>query len=202
VGLERFERGRIAFGDLAVRGDLEDGGRKARDRAVRALRGQVGLVFQQFELFPHLSVIENCVLAPCRVRNEARAEVESRVRALLSDLGLTEKTGAFPEQLSGGQRQRVAIARALAMQPRVLLYDEPTSALDPSLKREVAESLLRVKKSGVTQIVVTHDVQLARDAAETIFVLDAGRIAEEGPPAEVLGRPKSEAAKRLVESVR
>jgi ABC-type polar amino acid transport system ATPase subunit len=201
VGLERFDRGAIALGDVVVRGDL-DGGPGARDKAVRALRGQVGLVFQQFELFPHLSVIENCVLAPCQVRGEPRGEAEARALSLLDDLGLSAKHAAYPEQLSGGQRQRVAIARALAMRPRVLLYDEPTSALDPSLKREVQESLHRVRATGVTQIVVTHDLQLARDSAEVVYVLHDGQIAEHGPPDEVLGSPKTLAARRLVEAVR
>jgi ABC-type polar amino acid transport system ATPase subunit len=188
VGLDRFDTGTISVGDLTVRaGHVGDG-----------LRGHVGLVFQSFELFPHLTVLQNCVLAPCKVKGESRDEAESRAAGLLKDLGLGDKHGAFPDQLSGGQRQRAAIARALNMRPNVLLYDEPTSALDASLKREVLEALLRVRSQGVTQIVVTHDVQLARDAAESVLVLDDGRIAEAGAPADVLGNPRSDAARRLV----
>jgi ABC-type polar amino acid transport system ATPase subunit len=188
VGLESFDSGTIAVGDSIVR---------AQSRA-DALRGQVGLVFQSFELFPHLSVMQNCVLAPCKVKGEPRDQAESRAASLLDDLGLGDKKQAFPEQLSGGQRQRAAIARALTMQPNVLLYDEPTSALDASLKREVLEALLRVRSQGVTQIMVTHDVALAREAAESVFVLDGGRIAEEGAPADVLKNPRTDAARRLV----
>ncbi len=190
VGLERFDGGSISVGNLTVR--------PGNGKGSEGLPGHVGLVFQSFELFPHLTVVENCVLAPCKVKGEARAEAESRARGLLDELGLGQKLAAFPEQLSGGQRQRVAIARALSMQPDVLLYDEPTSALDASLKREVLEALLRVRSQGVTQIVVTHDVALAREANGTVFVLDEGRIAEQGPAAEVLVKPKSDATRRLV----
>jgi len=188
VGLEGFDRGTVTIGDLVVRGD--------QDRST--LRGRVGLVFQSFELFPHLSVVENCVLAPCKVKHEPRAQALQRAARLLGELGLADKQAAYPDQLSGGQRQRVAIARALAMEPGLLLYDEPTSALDPSLKREVVEALLRVRATGVTQIVVTHDVELAQRAADQVLVLDGGRVAESGPPSEVLTRPSSEAARRLV----
>jgi ABC-type polar amino acid transport system ATPase subunit len=148
--------------------------------------GRVGLVFQSFELFPHLSVLDNCTLAPMRARGKPRAAAEKHALELLDQLGLADKAGAFPEALSGGQRQRVAIARALAVEPRVLLYDEPTSALDPSLKQEVGRSLRRVAATGITQILVTHDMDVAREASDVVFVLEAGRVARSGPPAEVL----------------
>jgi len=161
------------------------------------LGGQAGLVFQSFELFPHLTALGNCVLAQRLVSGRSRAEAEERARRLLGDLGLADKLDAYPERLSGGQRQRVAIARALAMEPAVLLYDEPTSALDLSLRREVAETLRRVGALGMTQLVVTHDVRLAR-ASDVVMVLDQGRIVEQGPPARVLDSPQHEATRRLV----
>jgi ABC-type polar amino acid transport system ATPase subunit len=191
VGLETFDGGTIGLGEETI-----SAGKSA------ALLGRVGLVFQSIELFPHLSVVENCMLAPVRVRNRPRAEAADRALALLAELGLADKANEFPDYLSGGQRQRVAIARALAMEPRVLLYDEPTSALDPSLKREVADTLRRVRGTGVTQIVVTHDVWLAREAADAIFILDAGKIVESGAPAKVLDSPTEEATKKLLDGKR
>ena len=161
------------------------------------LGGRAGLVFQSFELFPHLTALGNCVLAQRLVAGRSRAEAEARARQLLGDLGLGDKLEAYPERLSGGQRQRVAIARALAMEPAVLLYDEPTSALDPSLRREVAETLRRVSALGMTQLVVTHDVRLAR-ASDVVMALDHGRVVERGPALEVLDAPRHEATRRLV----
>ena len=200
AGLEAFDAGTLAAGDATVYGEDRVGRGRGRPAALAALRGRVGLVFQSFELFPHLSVMENCVLAPTRVRGVPRPVAEARAAALLEELGLGDKARAFPDHLSGGQRQRVAIARALCMEPRALLYDEPTSALDPSLKAEVAQALARVKATGVTQLVVTHDVQLARDVADVVFILDRGEIAESGPPSKVLLAPEHEATRRLVTS--
>jgi ABC-type polar amino acid transport system ATPase subunit len=186
VGLERWDSGSIHIDDT--------------DISIIGPRGRVGLVFQSFELFPHLSVLENCMLAPMKVRRVARDEAETRARGLLGQLGMSEKAGAYPDHLSGGQRQRVAIARALAMEPRVLLYDEPTSALDASFRREVRDTLARVQGAGVTQVVVTHDVALAREAAEEVFVLDSGRIVEHGPPKSLFEAPQEEATRRLLKS--
>ena len=180
VGLEPFDGGAIEVDGVAAR--AEDG-----PRALAALRGRVGLVPQSFDLFPHLSALENCALAPRVVKRERRADAEARAAALLARLGLADRQRAYPEQLSGGQRQRVSIARAMAMEPRVLLYDEPTSSLDPSMKDEVRRTLFTVRESGVTQLVATHDVELARSAAEWVLVLEDGRIAREGEPARVLG---------------
>jgi ABC-type polar amino acid transport system ATPase subunit len=176
VGLEGFDRGSIEVDGVRV---------EAAKSAPTSLLGRVGLVFQSFELFPHLSVLDNCTLAPCRVRGAPRGEVEARVIELLRLLGLADKAAAHPVRLSGGERQRAAIARALAMEPRVLCYDEPTSALDPSLRREIMKTLERVKETGVTQVVVTHEVALARDVADLVFVLDRGRIVESGPPDQI-----------------
>jgi len=176
VGLDPFDSGSIEIDGVTVSAG-GDG---------RALLGRVGLVFQSFELFPHLSVLDNVTLAPVQARGEPRAEAERQARELLEELGLGDKATAFPEALSGGQKQRVAIARALAVRPRVLLHDEPTSALDPSLKQEVGRTLRRVARTGVTQIVVTHDVDVARDASDLVFVLEAGRVLRSGPAREVL----------------
>jgi ABC-type polar amino acid transport system ATPase subunit len=179
VGLDAFDRGSIEIDGVTV-------GPGARARTEPRMLGRVGLVFQSFELFPHLSVLDNCTLAPVRAHKKPRAAAEKLALDLLDRLGLADKAHAFPEALSGGQRQRVAIARALAVEPRVLLYDEPTSALDPSLKHEVGRSLRRVAATGITQILVTHDLEVAREASDIVFVLEAGQVARSGPPSEVL----------------
>jgi ABC-type polar amino acid transport system ATPase subunit len=189
VGLETFQRGRIQVGELVAEGGAERS----------PLLGRVGMVFQSLELFPHLSALDNCTLGPVRARRRPRAEAEARARELLGRLGLGDKQAAYPAQLSGGQRQRVAIARALAMEPEVLVYDEPTSALDPSLKREVLEAIEEVRTTGVTQVVVTHDMALARNVADEVLILDGGVIAERGAPAAVFANPASDATRRLLE---
>jgi len=167
AGLDRAERGTITVGELVVEGG----------RGAATLRGRVGLVFQTFELFPHLSVLENCVLGPVRARSVARATAEASARSLLAQLGLAEKMAEHPTRLSGGQCQRVAIARALAMAPACLLYDEPTSALDPGRRSELVEVLHDVRAGGMTQLVVTHDAALVDAVADVVFHLDAGRLA-------------------------
>jgi len=169
-----------------------------RAQAVAAIRERVGLVFQSFELFPHLTVLDNCTLALRKARGVAPAQARDRAMKSLDQLGLASRADAFPEHLSGGQRQRVAIARALVMDPQVLLYDEPTSALDPSLKWEVLKTLRQVKESKVTQIVVTHDIKLARTAAESVFILDHGQIIEHGAPSAVLDAPAHESTRTLL----
>jgi ABC-type polar amino acid transport system ATPase subunit len=178
VGLDPFDAGSIEIDGLTITAGVAGAGPQ--------LLGRVGLVFQSFELFPHLSVLDNCTLAPIRARNKPRAAAEKLVLELLDQLGLADKAGAYPEALSGGQRQRVAIARALAVEPKVLLYDEPTSALDPSLKQEVGRSIRRVAATGITQILVTHDLDVAREASDLVFMLEAGRVARSGPPGAVL----------------
>jgi ABC-type polar amino acid transport system ATPase subunit len=198
VGLDRFDHGMIEMDGVRIDADQIGSRRSDWTAALNGLRGRVGMVFQSFELFPHLTVLENCTLAPTRVKGVVDALAEATGLSLLDELGLRAKAGAYPDQLSGGQKQRVAIARALCMDPAVLLYDEPTSALDPSLRHEVLQTLQRVSASGMTQVVVTHDIDLAREAADLVFVLDAGRIAEAGPPAEIFARPAHEATKRLL----
>lgn len=167
-GLENFDRGTVEVAGVRC----ENGG------ASELLRGKVGLVFQSLELFPHLNVLENCVLAPVRAHGCARIVAEARAHELLELLGIADKAPVHPEALSGGQRQRVAIARALMVEPQVLLYDEPTSALDPALKAEVGRNLGMVaERTGMTQVVVTHDPALARDVAQAVYVLEDGRLA-------------------------
>ena len=196
VGLEPFERGEIEVDGAVLRG-TEECTHREREASLRALRERTGLVFQSFELFPHLTALDNCTLAPMKVKGVARAEAEAQARGLLEQLGLGDKADVYPARLSGGQRQRVAIARALAMSPRVLLYDEPTSALDPSLKGEVLSALKRVDATGVTQVVVTHDLQVAR-GAEHVAVLAGGLVVERGHPDAVLARPSHEATRTLL----
>jgi ABC-type polar amino acid transport system ATPase subunit len=196
VGLEPFDRGTLDIDGVVVKGTSECSAAE-RAKMLAAARLKLGLVFQSFELFPHLTALQNCTLAPVQVRGTSETEAVEKARALLDQLGLSEHAGKFPEQLSGGQKQRVAIARALAMEPRVLLYDEPTSALDPSMKGEVLQALKRVDASGVTQIVVTHDVQLAK-AMEHVCVLDAGVVVESGEPKLVLDSPAHESTRKLL----
>ena len=196
MGLEPFESGSIDIDGVIVRGTKESPPAE-RKAAIAEARKKLGLVFQSFELFPHLTALENCVLAPMQVKLESRAVAEKRARELLCQLGLEPRLLAFPEQLSGGQKQRVAIARALAMEPRVLLYDEPTSALDPSMKNEVLQSLKRIDATGVTQVVVTHDLQLAR-GVEHVCILDHGVVIESGPPEVVLKTPVHEGTRALL----
>ena len=174
--------------ETATSGEIEIAGMKLTDPRtnIHQLRQHVGMVFQQFNLFKHLTILENITIGPRKVKKVAAAEADKVARELLAKVGLVGKETSYPDELSGGQQQRVAIARALAMEPRVLLYDEPTSALDPSLKQEVSRSIRRVAARGITQIVVTHDLDVARDAADIVFVLEAGRVQRSGPPNEVL----------------
>jgi polar amino acid transport system ATP-binding protein len=198
MGLEPFERGTVEVGGVTVPG-TEACPPRARRLAVAEARRKLGLVFQTYELFPHLTALENCTLAPVKVRGLEASVARSRATDLLAQLGLEAHLDAWPEQLSGGQRQRVAIARALAMEPEVLLYDEPTSALDPSMKSEVLQTLKRVDATHVTQVVVTHDLHLAR-GVEYVCVLDEGRVIEAGPPETVLRHPSHASTRRLLEA--
>jgi polar amino acid transport system ATP-binding protein len=158
---------------------------------LRAVRTRVGMVFQTFQLFPHLTALENVMEAPCRVLGFGASEAEARARALLARVGLAEHADGYPERLSGGQQQRVAIARALAMEPVVMLLDEPTSALDPRLVGEVLAVVSDLAAAGQTMVIVTHELAFARRVASRVIVLAGGRIVESGPPAEVLDRPRA-----------
>ncbi|MGH3077137.1 MAG: amino acid ABC transporter ATP-binding protein [Gaiellaceae bacterium] len=165
---------------------------------VSAIRQRIGIVFQQFNLFPHLTAIDNLTLAARRIRRMPRREAERRARELLASVGLEEKADQHPHQLSGGQQQRVAIARALMMQPHVMLFDEVTSALDPELVGEVLVVMRDLAREGMTMLIVTHEMQFAREVGDRVVFMDDGKIVEEGPPPEVLDNPKEERTQRFL----
>ncbi len=195
--LETPDAGRITIADVTI----EAGGRVDRERQ-RQLRLRAGMVFQQFHLFPHLTALGNVMEAPVRVLGRPRDAVEAQALGLLEQVGLSQHAGHRPGQLSGGQQQRVAIARALAMEPAVLLLDEPTSALDPELREEVRDVLRRLADEGSTMLTVTHDMQLARDIADTVLFFHAGTIVESGPPEQLFGDPVHERTREFLRSVR
>ncbi|MCL1465631.1 amino acid ABC transporter ATP-binding protein [Argonema galeatum] len=163
---------------------------KLSQTELRRLRSQVGMVFQQFNLFPHLSVLENLTLAPRQVLGKSRSQSEEQARFYLEKVGLAEKAEVYPDQLSGGQKQRVAIARSLCMNPQIMLFDEPTSALDPELVGEVLLAMQQLANEGMTMVVVTHEMQFARDVAHRVIFMDKGRVAEEGAARAVITEPK------------
>lgn len=171
-------------------------------KQLRQLRSQVGMVFQQFNLFPHLSVLDNLTLAPQQVLGRSRQESQERARFYLEQVGLSEKIHTYPEQLSGGQKQRVAIARSLCMEPSVLLFDEPTSALDPELVGEVLEVMQKLAEAGMTMVVVTHEIQFAREVANRVLFLDRGQILEEGAARDVLTNPQSDRLRAFLSRIR
>jgi cystine transport system ATP-binding protein len=187
--LEVPDSGRITIDGVTVEGGRLPRTRREREQQ-RQLRLRAGMVFQSFNLFPHLSVLENLTTAPRAVRGISPAEAVARARELLIKVGLESKAGAYPSQLSGGQQQRVAIARALAMDPRVMLFDEPTSALDPELRDEVLQVMRRLAEDGMTMIVVTHEMQFARDMADRVLFFEGGRVAEAGPPEQIFANPQ------------
>jgi len=188
--LEPIQAGRIFFEGEEITRDGVD---------VSAVRQRIGIVFQQFNLFPHLTVIDNLTLAARRIRKLARAEAERRARELLDVVGLPEKAGQHPHQLSGGQQQRVAIARALMMSPKVVLFDEVTSALDPELVGEVLVVMRDLARgSGTTMLVVTHEMHFARDVGDRVVFMDGGKIVEQGRPADVLDSPREERTRRFL----
>ena len=173
----------------------------ADEKAKNRMRSEMGMVFQHFNLFPHLSILDNITLAPRLVRGRSRSEAERKAMELLERVGLTQKAKAYPQQLSGGQKQRVAIVRSLAMEPKMMLFDEPTSALDPEMVGEVLDVMKDLARNGMTMAVVTHEMRFAREVASRVLFLDGGRIAEEGTPAEIFGRPKSDRLKEFLGKV-
>ena len=168
---------------------------------INKVREEVGMVFQRFNLFPHMSVLDNITLAPMKVRKISREKAEMTAQELLDRVGLGDKANAFPNQLSGGQQQRVAIARALAMQPKVMLFDEPTSALDPEMVGEVLDVMKRLAESGMTMVIVTHEMGFAREVGTRLLFVDGGYIVEEGVPKEVFENPKEERTKLFLSKI-
>ena len=187
---------KINAGSITVAGELvgyrENNGRlyELRDSEIAQRRSEIGMVFQQFNLFPHMTVLENLIEAPVQVRREKVKTASDRARELLDRVGLTDKADAYPRSLSGGQQQRVAIARALNMRPKLMLFDEPTSALDPELVGEVLDVMRDLAADGMTMIVVTHEIAFAREVADTVTFMDDGVVVESGPPEQVLGDPQ------------
>jgi len=188
--LEKIDRGQVRVNGTLI-GYRQAGDRlhELPERDILRQRSRIGFVFQQFNLFPHLTVLENVVEAPVSAQHRRRSEVEVEARALLERVGLADKAAAYPRQLSGGQQQRVAIARALALQPDVILFDEPTSALDPELVGEVLAVIKELARDGATLVVVTHEIGFAREVADTVVFLDGGRVVEQGPPEQVIDHP-------------
>jgi arginine/lysine/histidine/glutamine transport system ATP-binding protein len=184
--LETVNRGKIVISNLEISKP------QLSSRELKEVRSRIGMVFQQFNLFPHLSVLDNLTLAPQQVLKIPRSESKERAQYYLQEVGLADKAEMYPEQLSGGQRQRVAIARSLCMEPQIMLFDEPTSALDPELVGEVLAVMRRLAEQGMTMVVVTHEIQFARDVANRVMFLDQGRVAEAGLAREVLTNPNSD----------
>ena len=190
--LEEHQRGDIIVDGIELSNDI---------RNIDAIRREVGMVFQSFNLFPHLTVMQNIALAPTRVRKLPRAEAEDTANELLSRVGIPEQADKYPSELSGGQQQRVAIARALAMQPKIMLFDEPTSALDPEMIKEVLDVMQELAGSGMTMIVVTHEMGFAREVADRLMMFDGGVIVEEGPPEQIFEDPQSDRTKLFLSQI-
>jgi glutamate transport system ATP-binding protein len=191
-GLEPIDEGSITFDGKRV---------DTAGRGIARLRADIGMVFQQFNLFPHMTVERNVMLAPVQVRGMPAEQARERARSLLERVGIPEKASAYPADLSGGQQQRVAIARALAMDPKLMLFDEPTSALDPEMIREVLDVMRDLARSGLTMIVVTHEMGFAREVCDRIVFIDRGHIVEDAPPDEFFTGARSERAREFVDKI-
>jgi general L-amino acid transport system ATP-binding protein len=190
--LEAHQRGRILVDGIELRQDLRD---------IERVRSEVGMVFQQFNLFPHLTVLENCSLAPIWVRKVPRAQAERTAMELLERVRIPEQAHKYPGQLSGGQQQRVAIARSLCMSPRVMLFDEPTSALDPEMIKEVLDVMIELARDGMTMLCVTHEMGFARTVADRVLFMDAGEIVEESSPTQFFAAPREERTRRFLSQI-
>ncbi|UTT71473.1 amino acid ABC transporter ATP-binding protein [Arthrobacter sp. DNA4] len=200
--LERVDGGRLSI-DGELVGYRQKGGKLYELKLSEAAfqRREIGMVFQRFNLFPHLTAMENITLAPIRVKGLSKAKATARAKELLERVGLGDKGDAYPAHLSGGQQQRVAIARALAMDPKLMLFDEPTSALDPELVGEVLEVMKELARSGMTMVVVTHEMGFAREVADTLVFMDEGVVVEAGPPREVLNNPRHQRTQEFLSKV-
>jgi polar amino acid transport system ATP-binding protein len=200
--LEKIDAGRLSV-DGELVGYRERGSKiyELGDREVCRKRSEIGMVFQRFNLFPHMTALENIIEAPIRVKKESRATAEATAKRLLDRVGLADKVAAYPNQLSGGQQQRVAIARALAMEPKLMLFDEPTSALDPELVGEVLDAMRKLAEDGMTMIVVTHEMGFAREVGDTVVFMDGGVIVESGKPRDVLANPQHERTRSFLAKV-
>ncbi|MEW2300472.1 amino acid ABC transporter ATP-binding protein [Streptomyces sp. NPDC006655] len=200
--LEKPEIGYVSINDELI-GVKRQGDRlkELSERAILAQRGRIGFVFQNFNLFPHLTVLDNVAAAPVATGKLTKPEAQALAKELLERVGLGERVGAYPRQLSGGQQQRVAIARALALRPGVILFDEPTSALDPELVGEVLSVIKDLATSGTTLVIVTHEIGFAREIADRVVFIDDGRIVEQGPPSEVLDEPRHERTRDFLSKV-
>ncbi len=201
--LETIDGGRIwVDGDLMGYTEREGRLHRLTDKAIAAQRRDIGMCFQRFNLFPHMTVLENVVEAPVHVKGVRRKAAEATALELLEQVGLSDKPRAYPSQLSGGQQQRVAIARALAMDPKLMLFDEPTSALDPELVGEVLKVMRDLADKGMTMIVVTHEMSFAREVADRVVFMDAGVVVEQGPPSEVIGNPQHQRTRAFLSRMR
>ncbi|RCV90599.1 amino acid ABC transporter ATP-binding protein [Billgrantia montanilacus] len=194
-GLEEFQQGHIEVDGNEL---VPDG---KSSKALQRIRTEVGMVFQQFNLFPHLSVLDNVTLAPMKVRGWNRADATETAERLLNRVGISDQASKYPSQLSGGQQQRVALARALAMEPRLMLFDEPTSALDPEMIGEVLDAMRELAREGMTMIIVTHEMGFAREVADRVIFIDRGEIVEEGPPQQVFDSPRNERTQSFLSRV-
>ena len=190
--LEPIQKGEIVVDGMSLSDSSTD---------ITKLRAEVGMVFQQFNLYPHMTALQNITLAPIKVRKQSRGEAERIARDLLVKVGIPEKADNYPAQLSGGQQQRVAIARALAMQPKIMLFDEPTSALDPEMINEVLDVMVNLAREGMTMIVVTHEMGFAKKVSQRIIFMDEGRIVEEGDPQKFFANPKEERTRTFLSKI-
>ena len=200
--LEKINAGRLSV-DGELVGYRESAGKlhELHEREVARKRAEIGMVFQHFNLFPHMTALENVTLAPIQVKDVPRSDARNRGQQLLQRVGLGDKLATYPVALSGGQQQRVAIARSLAMEPKLMLFDEPTSALDPELVGEVLDVMRQLARDGMTMIVVTHEIGFAREVADAVVFMDDGVVVESGPPAEVLGAPRHERTRAFLSKV-
>jgi polar amino acid transport system ATP-binding protein len=200
--LEKIDAGRLwVDGELVGYRQVGNRLHELREKEVAWKRTEIGMVFQHFNLFPHMTALGNVIEAPVRVKGERPEHATRRARGLLDRVGLADKAGCYPAQLSGGQQQRVAIARALAMEPKLMLFDEPTSALDPELVGDVLDAMRGLARDGMTMVVVTHEIGFAREAGDTLAFMDAGVVVEEGRPREVLANPRHERTRAFLSKV-